>query len=553
MPDQGLYADTRTCLPLPIQAPEPSRAVEGGSKAAQLWKASPQSSHRWTFPSPKMQPLSSLLTVTLLAITVNAATTGIVPPSQRGIPGSFTTVDLDLNGTTTDNSNIASTVPLVDQKGGATNDAPPNQPVPETTVTAVDGQVVDANTTVTALTGNANIRRTSDLTKRLVPGYEQVFDGTGTLEKDRDGSIEGTAYLTYTVVSNATYDIDACLNFCNRVEGCVFANLYYEFNNYLLDFVFSEQSNLKCAVYGDIHAAAEKTNRGGQQLIPPPAGLTYIQQSSGWAAKTLADPADPEGYEIVFGPTNGANNAPGYMGFAFIDKYDVNACAALCNTRGSDRVGGACQYFNIWRAVVNGVPTTYTCSFYYIVADESTAVNYGQGDLKVTYSRGYKRKTLTVDSGFEGYTCPNGDEFCFGTSSSAWVGTSPTGGSLDATIFHYAPYTRSGSSVALLGSASGVDALAGTLAPKNPLNTVAGRKYSITFFHQSTYSGQDAEKDAFVDVLWNGAIVQTIKPGYQDWTFYEFTVTAVGNDKLAFHGGKAPAWSFIDDVNVWPL
>jgi hypothetical protein len=50
------------------------------------------------------------------------------------------------------------------------------------------------------------------------------------------------------------------------------------------------------------------------------------------------------------------------MGFAFIDKYDVNACAALCNTRGADRNGGACQYFNIWRALVNGVPTTYTCS-----------------------------------------------------------------------------------------------------------------------------------------------------------------------------------------------
>lgn len=50
------------------------------------------------------------------------------------------------------------------------------------------------------------------------------------------------------------------------------------------------------------------------------------------------------------------------MGFAFIDKYDVNACAALCNTRGADPNGGACQYFNIWRALVNGVPTTYTCS-----------------------------------------------------------------------------------------------------------------------------------------------------------------------------------------------
>ncbi|KAF8054343.1 hypothetical protein FPV67DRAFT_1131368 [Lyophyllum atratum] len=496
-----------------------------------------------------MQSFSRLLTLTLLAITANAATSGIVPPAQRGIPN--TPQEVDVNGTTTDTQNIAVTVPLVDQKAGATDDAPPNQPVPDTLVTALDGQVVDSGTTVSLLSAKA--RPTVDLSRRTVAGYEQVFAGTGTRLTDRDGSIEGTAYLTYTVVSNATYDVDACLNFCSRVNGCVFANLYYEYNNYLLDFVFGEHSNLKCAVYGDIHAAAEKTNRGGQQSIEPPSGLTYIQNSSGWAAKTLADPATPDGYEIVFGPTNGANNAPGYMGFAFIDKYDVDACAALCNTRGSDGAGGACQYFNIWRALVNGVPTTYTCSFYYLVADESTAVNYGQGDLKVTYSRGYKRKSLVIDGGFEGYTCGGGDEFCFAASYSAWIGTSPLGGSLDASIFHYAPYARTGSSVALLGSASGVDALAGTLMPRAPLMTVAGKRYTITFFQSSLYAGSEAEKDAFIDVLWNGAIVKTIRPGFQPFTFYELTVTARGSDRLAFHGGKAPAWSFIDDVNVFAL
>jgi hypothetical protein len=50
------------------------------------------------------------------------------------------------------------------------------------------------------------------------------------------------------------------------------------------------------------------------------------------------------------------------MGFSFIDKYDVDACALLCNGRGVDPNGGGCAYFNIWRAVVDGVPTTYTCS-----------------------------------------------------------------------------------------------------------------------------------------------------------------------------------------------
>ena len=75
-----------------------------------------------------------------------------------------------------------------------------------------------------------------------------------------------------------------------------------------------------------------------------------------------------------------------YMGFVFLDEYDPTACATACNQRAPDAGGGACKYFNIWRAVVNGVPTTYTCAMYYLVADESTAVNFGQGDLKVRIS-----------------------------------------------------------------------------------------------------------------------------------------------------------------------
>ncbi|KAJ7705065.1 hypothetical protein B0H16DRAFT_1346545, partial [Mycena metata] len=117
-----------------------------------------------------------------------------------------------------------------------------------------------------------------------------------------------------------------------------------------------------CAAYGDIHSAAEKLNFGGQASYPQTVPLTYITQSSGWAVGSLVDPTTPDGYDLVFGPTDGANNAPGYMCFAFLDKYDVDACAQLCNGRGIDPNGGRCAYFNIWRAVIDGIPTTYTCS-----------------------------------------------------------------------------------------------------------------------------------------------------------------------------------------------
>jgi hypothetical protein len=478
----------------------------------------------------------------------------LVAPAYQGAPATASDAAA-FNGTSTDSSSISSTAHQVDQKSGAAADAPPDQPVTNTTVTALDGSIVNDTITTAAASSRRSLPE-SNLRRRNNSNYELVFWGTGTGFNDRDAAIEGTAYLTYTVVSNATYDIDDCLAFCDSVEDCVFANLYYEYWNPLLDFVFSQQSNLKCILYADIHDASEKTNFGGQQLYPTPGPLKYIQQSSGWAVKSPVDPPTPPGYELVFGPTDVANNAPGYMGFAFLDRYDVDACATLCNERGADPVGGACQYFNIWRALVDGVPTTYTCSMYYIPADESTAVNYGQNDLQVTESRGYKRKDIVVDGGFEGYTCtPNTGSipFCFTESYSNWQGSSPAGGSNDASIFDYILYSRTGHSSALLGSAFNTDRLSGTLTPTASLATQAGQSYILQFFHSSIYAGQEAEASASVEVVWNGNTIDTIHPGFKDWTPEQYTVVAQGNDKLELEGGSAPAWVFIDDISLFEL
>ncbi|KAF8154947.1 hypothetical protein B0H34DRAFT_676632 [Crassisporium funariophilum] len=495
-----------------------------------------------------MLSFTRLVSSISLAVAVSAAVTTVVPPASKG-QWNAPPLALTLDGTGTDASTIVSTIGIVEQKSGPPVDAAPNQPIADTVVTAVDGQLTAAGSNST--TTRRALTRKAGSSRRSSDDYELVFSGTGTGPKDRDASIQGTAYLTYSLVSNATYDVDDCLAFCDRVETCVFANIYYEFNNDLLDHVFSEHSNLKCALYSDTHTAAEKTNFGGQQLEAPPAALSFIQQSSGYSSKTLVEPADPEGYELVFGPTNGANNAPGYMGFAFLDQYDVDACAQQCNTRGADSNGGACQYFNIWRAVVNGNPTTYTCSMYFIVADVSTAVNTGQGDLMVTFSRGYKRKNFVIDGGFEGFNeC---DDFCFEQSYSNWIGTSSAGGSLDATIFFFQPYTHSGNGVGLLGSATGADGLAGTLTPAKPLLTKAGQKYTITFFQASSFSGPTLEAAAVVNVLWNGKVVSTIRPGFENYQFFTVDVVGAGNDVLAFNGGAAPAWSFIDDISVFEI
>ncbi|KAJ7698061.1 hypothetical protein B0H17DRAFT_1197044 [Mycena rosella] len=486
----------------------------------------------------------------LAALLVSA--TALVPPGHQGVPNQASTPD-NTPAPTPDNAVIADTASQVNQKSSAPIDAPPNADVAATTVTAVDGTVTDGNTTIAAASaGNSTRRRDVGRFGKRQSGFEQVFAGLPAGQ--HDASIEGTAYLTYTVVNNATYNVDACLAWAATIPNCVFVNLYYEFNNELLDFVFSEKSNLKCAAYGDIHSAAEKTNFGGQASYPQVGNatvpLTYITQSSGFATKNLVDPDTPEGYELVFGPTGGANNAPGYMGFAFIDKYDVDACAQLCNGRGVDPVGGSCQYFNIWRAVVSGVPTTYTCSMYYLVADESTAVNYGQGDLVVTLSRGYARRSLAIDGGFEGYTACN--DFCFTTSYATWIGTSPAGGDDDATVFFFPPYARTGHGSALLGAAFGDDAKVGTLAPAAPIATVAGRQYVVQFFANRSFSGATLEAAASVEVHWNGKKVGGVT-GFQTYGLVQAVVVGTGSDKLSFVGGAAPAWVFLDDVSIFAL
>ncbi|KAJ7827813.1 hypothetical protein B0H14DRAFT_3720112 [Mycena olivaceomarginata] len=493
--------------------------------------------------------------------------TAIVPPGHQGLPNQ---TPADITHPTPDNAAIVDTASQVDQKTAPPVDTPPNAAVAPTVVTAVDGTVT--NTTIADISSTSSHRRRhhqiarkfgraagDGFGKRQAGKFEKVFDG---LPADQhDASIQGTAYLTYTVVNNATYNVQGCLDWCANVKGCVFVNVFYEFNNYLLDFVFGEKSNLKCAAYGDFHTAVEKLNFGGQASYPQDGNetvpLTYITQSSGWRLDQdeVLDPETPDGYELVFGPTGGANNAPGYMGFSFLDKYDVDACAQLCNGRDVDPNGGGCAYFNIWRAVVNGVPATYTCSMYYLASDETTAVNYGQGSLVVTLSRGYARKSALIDGGFEGYTACN--QTCLTQTYANWIG-STSNGIPDGSIFFNPMYAHTGHGSGLLGAVSGTAATAfGTLTPAQPLKTDKGANYVVQCFFWSGYNDPSQEASAKVDILWNEKRVGGTSGYTKDYTFVQAPVVATGSDNLTFVGGSAPAWNspapwtFIDDCKVY--
>lgn len=147
-----------------------------------------------------------------------------MPPGQHGKlnqPPDNTTAP------TPDNSAIVQTAGQVNQKSSVPLDAPPTSNVPPTTVTAVDGDIVNATVASVAASGSRRRRNLGRLGKRQTTedNYAEIFapKAAGV----HDASIEGTAYLTYTVVSNATYNIKDCLAFCDKVDGCgTFAPCY---------------------------------------------------------------------------------------------------------------------------------------------------------------------------------------------------------------------------------------------------------------------------------------------------------------------------------------
>ena len=112
----------------------------------------------------------------------------------------------------TDFATIFDAVYNVNQKSGPLVDAPPNQPVPATSVTVVND--LRTNTTLSKRGESALYN------ERDIYDYIMVFTGSGTGPNDRDAAIDGIAYLTYTLVSNDTYNVKDCLQFCDSVQGC---------------------------------------------------------------------------------------------------------------------------------------------------------------------------------------------------------------------------------------------------------------------------------------------------------------------------------------------
>ncbi|PPQ98297.1 hypothetical protein CVT26_013492 [Gymnopilus dilepis] len=267
----------------------------------------------------------------------------------------------------------------------------------------------------------------------------------------------------------------------------------------------------------------------------------------------------PQFFEETFGPINAASNANGYMGFVLLDTYDVDACAQHCNTRAFDENSGPCIFFNIWQAVVSGAPSAITCSLYNTDTDASTATNTGQGNLQVSLSRGFSRSSNLQDGSFQDYTCvvteQNGCPF---EPSNFWervyvypydfvlVDNFPAHSGTSSLFLFFAPPDPSSPT---FGS---------TLTYTQPLNTVAGQKYIISFFFiRSDFSPlPNPANGPLFSVLWNGVdVLDVLQVGtLNSYVNVLVEVTATGAaDTLVFKNGVSFSHaSYIDDIAVFP-
>ncbi|RPB22093.1 hypothetical protein L211DRAFT_885774 [Terfezia boudieri ATCC MYA-4762] len=208
--------------------------------------------------------------------------------------------------------------------------------------------------------------------------------------KNLNGATETSSYMTYKILPASTPNLaQAGADFCQSVVGCTFFNIYTEkFGPNPADKV------IKCSLYSLPSSADQATNVGQWRD-------GYLVTISGsWGFSRILHPTVP-GYtaEKLDGAINGKRANPTdpdpYMGYASISATDPSLCASACEDKtafdSQHPTGGtykACNFFNFYILIRNGVPYKTICSFYIIPFDNSFAVNYGYSTSTDTYTIG---------------------------------------------------------------------------------------------------------------------------------------------------------------------
>lgn len=172
-----------------------------------------------------------------------------------------------------------------------------------------------------------------------------------------------------------------------------------------------------------------------------------------------------------------------FLGSQTISTYDVSACASLCNNLVVDAQVkaqlGACQSFNIWRSLVDKMPTTYTCQFYAAPITASGATYSGNAGLKleVTMSRGYNRINSIVNGKLRNF-----NNWLVGTPR---LGDTSSIYDIGRTVGH----GDSGTYFSGFTKWFTTQETPGSLKTANRISTIPGRRYTLQlWYRQDTVS-----------------------------------------------------------------
>jgi hypothetical protein len=147
--------------------------------------------------------------------------------------------------------------------------------------------------------------------------------------------------------------------------------------------------------------------------------------------------------------------------------------------------------------------------------------------------------------------------------AAGWVGTSPPGGLLDATIVNDDPsigrfFAHMGNSYAQLGGGT-TDQFPGTLSIAKPITgesvepLQAGEPLVLSFFIRAQHAPQPNFPDITpqLNITWNGVVVSSTTGYHPNWEFMSINVVSTGSDTLNFTGGSFPEFITLDDVYLF--
>ncbi|KAF2717843.1 hypothetical protein K431DRAFT_232193, partial [Polychaeton citri CBS 116435] len=236
-------------------------------------------------------------------------------------------------------------------------------------------------------------------------GYDQTFVNLA-------GSNNAYGYLGFTTLS--TYDTKTCAQKCDKINGCMAVNIYFERDPSLDPGANcpdpASATMIKCVFWGGPVDSSNAVNKGQWRQN----FQVLIAGSNGYVNKTLATPA---GYKPAVYLGNAAINAPydsqgynSFMGSTIFTSGPFNSslCADYCNAqnkynRAHPPTDGSpvqtCQFFNTYILYVNKPANSQGqyCAIYSEAWPTSYATNVGQyrGDdhYMIQYSYTFTNKT----------------------------------------------------------------------------------------------------------------------------------------------------------------